>query len=288
MLYPLKLSPVWGKFTFLTLPAKSSIVKMNSDHLPVYPAVEPTEEMCRITLEEYRSREKDLPVVPPKTPWPFWVIGALSFLFFGILLLLLYFIRLPFILLRRLRILWLKKQAMAVHRKNTARDDDWAGREFVFVPPAYLPNKGQRRLAEARKQAETDMNRYKELYAHEQENLPALFHYSTYAVLTGKPQLGLYLLDGLKELYPPVDLDRFRSDAVFNEANIYRNMAAVCAHLGLRKHAHLYDSKIPGGIGKVTFGTRLLRALGIGTKLFGEFWGYFVRDITQVWPRRNV
>ncbi|WP_420572677.1 hypothetical protein [Kordia sp.] len=245
--------------------------------------LDPNTEEIEATYNKYLNREQEYPEAPVEKRKPLLIFFyLLSALISGIPAIILQILRIPFLIIRKIRIGILKKESKCIFDENYGSDpDNW--REHVFEDPGYKPSKSDKKIQAQKDEYLEKATSLREEWYEEPENLNKLVHYATYnRVVEGHKgnKKCLFILDQLKELPEKSNL---------NYDVLYWNLHVLNSSLNMKNQAAYYkniaskNGYIPEDEQMSNFKKYIL-ALAFFTN---HSWKKLYRQIVNCWPSLN-
>jgi hypothetical protein len=242
--------------------------------------IDPTSEETERVFHLYKEQESCFPAAspPPKRKWLKRILFPWM-LVISIPALVLVICRIPFLILRKVRILYLAYKGEKQFKENYACDPDHALSEYVFIPPAYqeVSTRHERRIIQERENLKKKATQHRQDWEKEPENLDLLVDYAAYTAITsdetGKKQ-ALYMLDQLTQLptHPTLTYEK-----------LYWNLSVLMSHFSLPNQSlHFEKMAIEKGYQppKLTYNFKVL----LISPLLPVAWSSLYGDIINCWP----
>jgi len=239
--------------------------------------IDPTTEETEALLERFRSAEKNLPLAPPKKKhwlrfllYPFIIISCIPALLLVIL-------RLPFIVLRKLRLIYIEAKEKQQFKENYEWDpDNW--REFCFEPPPLKETTAEKKSRQNRVEQETNTEQLKNDWLADPSNIGKLVGYVTFESIRDYyhgAKRALFILQQVKEL--PVETN-------LKAGLIDWNLSVLTNRLSLPNHSwHFEKIALEKGFAEMHYRKPDFSVL-FRNPLFMEAWQYFEGDVINCWP----
>lgn len=242
-----------------------------------YININPSPEEIEKLLTEYKNQENQFPKAPIKINKLHNVILTISIIVISIPALLLLILRIPFIIIRKLRVKYLEKMGAFHFKENTEWDPDTAGREYYFIEPTYKQTPKEKRLEKEKESLRQKTNDFKEEWLKEPSKLNILLDNAAYESVvnyySGR-KLALYIFHQLKELpHQPI----LKYDI------LYWNLCVLMSKLQLPNQSeHFKKIAIENGF-KSKEQSYNYNALWKNPLVY-EVWNNLYRDIINCWP----
>lgn len=199
------------------------------DHIDMDPKQEDIDAYISILQKE----EKNYPI-PPQPIFLFRFLRFILFFLTNSPALILFALRLPFILIRKLKIEYLKIKARKQFKENYEWDpDNW--REFSFSPPQRRPTPSEKKFKKAAEGHRDQMAKAKNDWLTQKENPNLIIDYCVY--LTGFEHVagakkGLFILHQLETAPRHRDL---------KYGLLFKNMSFMLTRINLNRTARKYS-----------------------------------------------
>ena len=242
--------------------------------------IEPESQDMESLVAWYKEQESHFPVAPVKKQKLLKAAMMTWFVASSLPALILWILRIPFILVRKLRVRMLKSLGERQFKANYGWDPDHALREYCFIEPAYKELPETEAWHKSEREYREQLAKWKQDWQNDPENLDLLMDYTIHESYTNYYHEGtrrtLYILHQLKSRIPHEKL---------NESILYWNLSVVLEKLELTNQArHFGNLSIEKGYKPLKPGGMKLFFI---SPLLTEAWSSLRRAMINSWPSLN-